>query len=73
MMDDRLIGMLVDAVSDIMTPQHNGIPPVPEIDASADQRYLSGLVQRGDQLVALLWLEELFDLGDLPSEMTFQS
>ncbi len=70
-MGDRLIGVLVDAVSDILTLDPGDILPVPEMDACVDQRYLSGLVPRDDQLVALLRLEELFDLGDLPADMTF--
>ncbi len=68
---DRLIGVLVDAVSDILTFEPNEVLPVPEMNAGTDQRFISGLVSRDDRLVALLSLEELFDLGDLPSDMTF--
>ena len=61
---DSLIGVLVDAVSDILTLDTDEILPLPEMDAGVDQRFLSGLVSQADQLVALLKLEELFDLGD---------
>ncbi len=70
---DRLIGVLVDAVSDILTLEPGGVLAVPKMDACTDQRFLSGLVSQDDHLVTLLQLEELFDLGDLPSEMTVQS
>jgi purine-binding chemotaxis protein CheW len=66
---DRLIGVLVDAVSDILTLEPGDVLPVPEMDAYADRRFLSGLVSQDDHLVALLRLEELFDIDDLPSDL----
>ncbi len=66
---DRLIGVLVDAVSDILTLERRDILPVPKTDSCVDQRFLSGLVSQDESLVALLRLEELFDLGDLPAEI----
>lgn len=68
---DRLIGVLVDAVSDILTLEPDDVLPVPTVDAHTDQRFLSGLVSQDNHLVALLQFEELFDLGDLPSDMAF--
>lgn len=68
---DRLIGVLVDAVSDILTIESGDILPVPELDSGVDQRFLSGLVSQDDQLVALLLLEELFDIQDTSTDETF--
>ncbi len=68
---NRLIGLLVDAVSDILTLELGEILPVPEMDAGISQRFLSGLVTQDDRMVALLKLEELFDLGDQASDQTF--
>jgi len=65
---DRLIGILVDAVSDILTLEPGEVLPVPEMDSGVEFRFLSGLVARDERLVALLRLEELFDIGDLPSD-----
>ena len=65
---DRLIGVLVDAVSDILTLDPADILPVPGMDAEIDQRFLSGLVSQDDRLVALLKLDELFGLGNLPAD-----
>ncbi len=64
----RLIGILVDAVSDILTLEPGEVLPVPEMGAGSEHRILSGLVSRDERLVALLRLEELFDIGDLPSD-----
>jgi len=68
---DRLIGILVDAVCDILTLEPGEVLPVPDMDAGGDQRFLSGLVPRDDGLVALLRLEELFEIGDFSSDGTF--
>jgi purine-binding chemotaxis protein CheW len=68
---ERLIGVLVDAVSDILTLEPEDVLSVPELESGADQRFLSGLVARDDRLVALLKLEELFDISELPSDQTF--
>jgi purine-binding chemotaxis protein CheW len=59
---ERLIGILVDAVSDILTLSPKDILPVPETDKGANQEFLSGLVSQGDRMVTLLKLEKLFDV-----------
>ena len=58
---ERLIGILVDAVSDILTLGPKDILPVPESDKGSNQDFLSGLVSQGDRMVTLLQLEKLFD------------
>ena len=68
---DRLIGILVDAVSDILTLAPDDVLPVPEMDVGVDQKFLSGLVSRDSQLVALLRLELLFNCGDIPADLEF--
>ncbi len=68
---ESLISVLVDAVSDILTLEPDEMLPVPTIDGSGAQSFLSGLVSRDGRLVALLKLEELFGIEDAPSDMTF--
>ncbi len=68
-LEERLIGVLVDAVSDILALEPGEVLPVPAMDNGADHRFLSGLVSRDNRLVALLKLEELFDIGDFPSDL----
>lgn len=61
---DQIIGVLVDAVSDIVTVSSTDIRPVP--DAGAQERnLLHGLVETEEGMVAILNLETLFedDLG----------
>ncbi len=68
MVSDRIIGILVDAVSDILTVGASRIRPVPEMGGNIDQRFLSGLVAVDNRMVALLELKLLFDLDGLSDE-----
>lgn len=68
MVSDRIIGILVDAVSDILTVGATKIRAVPEMGGHIDQRFLSGLVAVDNRMVALLEPKLLFDLDPLPDE-----
>lgn len=67
---DRIMGLLVDAVSDILTVNTEEILPVPEIEARSDQRFLTGLITVNERMVALLEIEKLFDIEDLVAQVT---
>jgi len=62
---ERTMGLLVDAVSDILTINTEEILPVPEIEARGDQRFLTGLITVQERMVAILEIERLFDIEDL--------
>lgn len=57
---ERIIGLLVDRVSDIVTTDSAEIRPVPQVDRVIDARYLTGLVTIEDRMIAVLELDELF-------------
>lgn len=57
---DRTIGLLVDAVSDILTVGADQIRPVPEIDRGASAEFMSGIINVNDSMVVILSLEKLF-------------
>jgi purine-binding chemotaxis protein CheW len=52
--ESRVVGILVDTVSDILTVAETEIRPVPEIGGAEAQEYLDGLVTQGDQMIALV-------------------
>ena len=52
--DNRFVGLLVDAVSDITTIAVDDIMPVPEFDKSNSRGCLDGIVSIGGQLVTLI-------------------
>ena len=58
---ERLIGILVDAVSDILTLEPGEILPVPATDGGVDQSFVSGLVSQNERMVTLLELEKLLN------------
>ncbi len=57
---DQTIGILVDAVSDIITVSAEQVRPVPTTGSHSSDIGISGLVNNGDEMVALLNLEALF-------------
>lgn len=63
---DRLVGLLVDSVSDILTVEESDIRPVPELETDKDG-VISGLVLREEHLVALLDLRAV--LSDHPAAL----
>jgi purine-binding chemotaxis protein CheW len=62
---ERVFGVLVDGVSDILTVPEDHIKPAPEMDNTIDSSYLRGLVTIQERMVALLILDKLFASGDV--------
>lgn len=58
--DSRTLGILVDAVSDILTISRDSIRPVPDSDPMQESAFLSGLVTVEDDMVALISPARLF-------------
>lgn len=63
--EERVFGVLVDGVSDILTITEDQIKPAPEMDRTIDSGYLRGLVTINERMVALLILDRLFPSGDM--------
>ena len=57
---EQTVGVLVDAVSDIITVSSDDIRPVPPSEADLDQSSIGGLVNAESGMVALLDLKALF-------------
>lgn len=57
----RLIGVLVDTVSDIVDTSPGDIKPPPSADLSIDERYVQGLISLEERMIVLLDIEHLFD------------
>lgn len=64
---ERTMGLLVDAVSDILTVGEDQIRPVPDMDRIAAAEFLSGIIPVEENMVVLLSLEKLFQRGELGS------
>ena len=57
---EKVIGIVVDAVQDVLTLAANEIQPPPDMGGPVDTRYLQGLAAVGEKLVALLDVDTLF-------------
>ncbi len=65
----RNIGILVDAVSDILSVNANEVKPAPEIETQLSTDFISGLISLEQRLVVLLSVDKLFG-AELDSHST---
>jgi purine-binding chemotaxis protein CheW len=56
----RTIGIMVDAVSEVLRVKHDQIAPPPPTVAGLGRDYLSGLVKLDDRLLILLDIDKIF-------------
>lgn len=59
---ERIIGLLVDAVSDILSVEPQDIRPVPDVGSEEGERVLDGLIARDERMVTLVSIARLFAL-----------
>ena len=69
---DRVVGMVVDAVSDVITPTPEQLRPVPEMNAQVDTDALLAIGAIGDRMLILLDIEKLMAGPELGLSMTLQ-
>ncbi len=72
-LEKRLIGILVDAVSDIVDTTQEDIKPPPSADLNIDERYVRGLISLQERMIVLLDVEHLFDQEALDQAMQSSS
>lgn len=65
---ERNIGVLVDAVSDILDVNAGQIKPAPEGEEEGASDYINGLISLDDRMVVLLEINRLFDTHTHPTE-----
>jgi purine-binding chemotaxis protein CheW len=62
---DRLIGILVDAVSDILDANPSQINQAPHVDKKLDADFIKGLISIAEKMVVLLDVDKIFDAETL--------
>lgn len=55
----RVVGLVVDAVSDVLDVKPDEIEATPDLGASFDSSHLTGLARAGEQLVMLLEIDRV--------------
>ncbi|MEO8331994.1 MAG: chemotaxis protein CheW [Gallionella sp.] len=62
---NRVVGMVVDGVSDVITLKPEQIKPAPEFGASMDTKYLQGLGTVDERMIILVDIERLMTSRDM--------
>jgi purine-binding chemotaxis protein CheW len=62
---DKTVGLLVDAVSDVLTVALDAIREAPDFGDAVDTRFINGVFQSRDRLAVALNLEELLTESEL--------
>jgi len=62
----RIVGIVVDAVSDVYTINDRDMKDAPDLGDAMDTQYIHGLVEVNETMVILLQMEELLNLDGLP-------
>ena len=62
---DRLAGLVVDSVSDVINASEEQHCEAPEFEGQINRKYLQGLVQVEDKLLILLNIDQLAELDDI--------
>lgn len=62
---DRLVGLIVDAVSDVLSASQGEIQPRPDFGDTIDTRFVSGMYRANERLAILLDLPQLLTESDL--------
>jgi len=63
----RIMGIVVDAVSDVYSLGSASLKSAPDMGAAIDTSYIRGLANVGDKLVILLEINCLLNLDELPN------
>ena len=68
---DRIVGIVVDSVSDVMALPQDSLRPAPEVEGAIDRDAVLGLGALGERMLILLDIEKLMSGMDmaLSSEM----
>ncbi len=56
----RVVGLLVEAVSDILTITEDNIQPVPEVSSDLEKQYARGILAIDKRMICMIELDSLF-------------
>lgn len=62
---DRVVGIVVDAVSDVIKLGQDDISPPPEFGVAFDTKFLKGLAEVQSQMIIIVNIEELISSDEL--------
>ena len=59
---EKVMGLVVDAVSDVLNVGDDKIESAPDLGAEADTSFMTGIAKSGERLITLLNMDELVDV-----------
>lgn len=62
---NRIVGIVVDSVSDVMELPPESLKPAPDLDSGIDSSAVLGLGSLGDRMLILLDIERLMSASDM--------
>ena len=62
---DRVVGMVVDGVSDVISLEAEQMRPAPEFSSTFDTRYITGLGTVDDRMLILVDIDKLMSSSDM--------
>ena len=65
MVAEKMVGLLVDAVSDVLHVAQDAMRPAPDFGAAVDTQFINGVFQSRDRLAVALDLEKLLSESEL--------
>lgn len=63
--EQRVVGIVVDSVSDVIELAAEQIRPTPEFGAAVDTRFINGIGTQDERMLILLDIETLLDTAEL--------
>ena len=60
----RIVGVVVDAISDVVNAKLSDIQATPDFDASIEIEYIQGLATAGDNMLMLVDVDKLLSIED---------
>lgn len=60
-----VVGIVVDAVSDVYKVDDKNVKPAPNFGSSVDSQFLTGMATNGEKIIILLCAEKLLDAEEL--------
>lgn len=62
---EKILGLVVDAVSDVLNIARGDVRPAPDFGARVDTKFISGVASLNDRLAVLLDIQKLLSEDDL--------
>ena len=62
---ERVMGVVVDAISDVVNANLSSIQNTPEFDSSIEIEYIQGLATAGDTMLMLVDVDKLLNVDEI--------